>query len=205
LTGSGFLSNIVIPVPGGGNPVTFKIGDRLVYPNCGVGVVEAIQESLLGGSPAPWYQLPLLGNNSRVMVPVGNSDRIGLRPLTRRKDVGSVFRVLENATLPPSGDWKGRYKQNLDKMRSGRLTDIADVLKNLTWVQKQKALSFREKKMYERARYLIVSEIAQINGLPESEVATKVEKALDRAIPNRHPVAVASGNQPGPAPPHSTP
>src|SRR5660398_25356 len=89
------------------------------------------------------------------MVPVGNSDRIGLRPLTRRKDVGSVFRVLENGVLPPTGDWKGRYKQNLDKMRSGRLTDIADVLKNLTWVQKQKALSFREKKMYERARYLL--------------------------------------------------
>jgi CarD family transcriptional regulator len=189
LTGNGFLSNIVIPVPGGGNPVTFKIGDRLVYPNYGVGIVETIQESLLGGSPAPWYQLRLLGNNSRVMVPVGNSDRIGLRLLTRRTDVGSVFRVLENATLPPSDDWKGRYKQNLDRMRSGHLTDIADVLRNLACAQKQKALSSQEKKMYERARYLIVSEIAQINGLPESEVATKVEKALDRAIPNRHPVA----------------
>jgi CarD family transcriptional regulator len=188
----------MIPFSEGGDSVAFKIGDRLVYPNHGVGVVETIQESLLEGSPAPCYQLRLLGNNSRVMVPVGNSDRIGLRPLTRRKDVGSVFRVLENATLPPSGDWKGRYKQNLDKMRSGRLTDIADVLKNLTWVQKQKALSFREKKMYERARYLIVSEIAQINGLPEGEVATEVEKALDRAILKRRPVAglaaVAAGN-----------
>ena len=171
--------------------MSFKIGDRLVYPNYGVGVVETIQESLLGGSPAPWYQLRLLGNNSRVMVPVGNSDRIGLRLLTRRTDVGSVFRVLENATLPPSDDWKGRYKQNLDRMRSGHLTDIADVLRNLACAQKQKALSSQEKKMYERARHLIVSEIAQINGLPESEVATKVEKALDRAIPNRHPVAVA--------------
>ena len=76
--------------------MAFKIGDKLVYPNHGVGVVETIQESLLEGSPAPCYQLRLLGNNSRVMVPVGNSDRIGLRPLTRRKDVGSVFRVLEN-------------------------------------------------------------------------------------------------------------
>ena len=180
--------------------MAFKIGDRLVYPNHGVGVVETIQESPLEGSPAPCYQLRLLGNNSRVMVPVGNSDRIGLRPLTRRKDVGSVFRVLENAMLPPTGDWKGRYKQNLDKMRSGRLTDIADVLKNLTWVQKQKALSFREKKMYERARYLIVSEIAQINGLPEGEVATEVEKALDRAILKRRPLtplAAANGNHRG--------
>lgn len=174
--------------------MAFKVGDRLVYPNHGVGVVETIQKSLLEGSNAPCYQFRLIGNNSRVIVPVGNSDRIGLRPLTRRKDVGSVFHVLENAALPPSDDWKGRYKENLEKMRSGRLTDIAAVLKNLAWVQRQKALSFREKKMYERARYLIVSEIAQINGLHEGEVATAVEEALDRAILKWRPFAITFGN-----------
>ena len=163
----------------------FKVGEKLVYPNHGVGVVETIQESLMEGAPHPCYQLRLLGNNSRVMVPMRNSDRIGLRPLTRRTEVGGVFRVLEDAKAEPSGDWKGRYKQNLDKMRSGRLTDIADVLKNLSWVQKQKALSFREKKMYERARYLIVSEIAQVNGIPENDVEREVEQALDRSISRR--------------------
>ncbi len=165
--------------------MAFKIGDRLVYPNHGVGVVEQIQESLLDGSPSPCYQLRLMANNSRVMVPVRNSDRIGLRPLTRRNEVGSVFRVLENGEIEPSSDWKGRYKQNLDKMRSGRLTEIADVLKNLSWVQKQKALSFREKKMFERARYLIVSEIAQINGMAENEVEAEVDKALTRSMVRR--------------------
>lgn len=162
--------------------MSFKIGEKLVYPNHGVGVVESLQESLMNGAPHPCYQLRLLGNNSRVMVPVGNSERIGLRPLTRPKDLGGVFRVLEDGNFAPAADWKGRYKQNLDKMRSGRLTDIADVLKNLNLVQKQKALSFREKKMFERARYLIVSEIAQINGLPEAEVDREVEKALDRSL-----------------------
>jgi len=73
----------------------------------------------------------------------------------------------------------------------GETADIADVLRNLAFAQRQKALSSQEKKMYEHARNLIVSEIAQINGLPEHEVATKVEEALDRAIPNRHPAAVA--------------
>jgi len=165
--------------------VGFKVGDRLVYPNHGVGVVENIHESLLDGAASPCYQLRLLANNSRVMVPVHNSDRIGLRPLARRHEVGSVFRILENGSPTPSGDWKGRYKQNLDKMRSGRLTDIADVLKNLSWVQKQKALSFREKKICERARYLIVSEIAQVNGLNETEVEHEVEKALRRSMMRR--------------------
>jgi CarD family transcriptional regulator len=128
------------------------------------------------------------------MVPVGNSDRIGLRPLTRLRDVGSVFRALGIPALPQSGDWKGRNKQNLDRMRSGRLTDVADVLKDLTCAEKRKALSFQEKKMREHARYLIVSEIAQINGLSEGEVATEVEKSLDRAILNRRPVDPEAGN-----------
>lgn len=163
----------------------FKVGEKLVYPNHGVGVIENIQQSLVDGSSHPCYHFRLLANNSRVMVPVGNSDRIGLRPLTRRQEVGSVFRVLENSPAAPTTDWKGRYKQNLDKMKSGRLTEIADVLKNLSWVQKQKALSFREKKMYERARFLIVSEIAQINGLPEAEVEGEVEKALGRSLAKR--------------------
>ena len=169
----------------------FKVGEKLVYPNHGVGVVENIQDSALGDFAHPCYQLRLLGNNSRVMVPVSNSDRIGLRPLTRRTELGGVFRVLEDGNVELSGDWKGRYKQNLDKMRSGRLTEIADVLKNLSWVQKQKALSFREKKMYERARYLIVSEIAQINGIPESDVEGEVDKALDRSMARRRPLPVA--------------
>ena len=69
--------------------------------------------------------------------------------------------------------------------KSGRLTDVADVLKNLNWVQKQKALSFREKKMFERARYLVVSEIAHVNGVAESEAEVEVERALDQSVASK--------------------
>ena len=162
--------------------MAFKVGDKLVYPNHGVGVVEQIQETLLDGATHPCYQLRLLGNNSRVTVPVDNSDRVGLRPLLPPREVGDVFRVLEEGIIHPSADWKGRYKQNLDKMKSGRLAEIADVLRNLSWVQKQKSLSFREKKMYDRARYLIISEIAHINGVAETVVEGEVDRALSRAI-----------------------
>ena len=81
------------------------------------------------------------------------------------------------AGIRNAADWKGRFKQNLDRMKSGRLTDIADVLKSLNWVQKQRSLSFRERKMYERARYLIVSEIAEVNGRSESEIDVEVDEA----------------------------
>jgi CarD family transcriptional regulator len=177
--------NLAGPIAQEAELVGFNIGDKLVYPNHGVGVVETIGESLFDGRAHPCYQVRLLANNSRVVVPVGNSERVGLRPLTRRQDVNVVFKVLEDGTFQSNGDWKGRFKQNLDKMRSGRLSDIADVLKNLNWVQKQKTLSFREKKMYERARYLIVSEIAQVSGNPEAEVELDVEKALDRSVARR--------------------
>ena len=165
----------------------FKVGEKIVYPNHGVSVVEKIGEGFASEPAAPrsFYHLRLLSNNSRVMVPIGNTGLIGLRRLTQRKDITGLMKLLGDGRFSATGDWKGRYKQNLDKMRSGRLTDIADVLKNLSWVQKQKALSFREKKMYERARYLIVSEISHVNGLPETEVEREVEKALDRSITRR--------------------
>ena len=139
--------------------------------------------------PRSFYHLRLLSNNSKVMVPIGNTDLIGLRRLTQRKDITGLMKRLADYRFSASGDWKGRYKQNLDKMRSGRLTEIADVLKNLSWVQKQKALSFREKKMYERARYLIVSEIAQVNGISEGDVEREVERAIDRSLARRRPAA----------------
>jgi CarD family transcriptional regulator len=115
---------------------------------------------------------------------------VGLRPLLPPREVGDVFRVLEEGIIHPSADWKGRYKQNLDKMKSGRLAEIADVLKNLSWVQKQKSLSFREKKMYDRARYLIISEIAHINGLPGVSGAGGRQNRLRG--PPRHPPGLLS-------------
>lgn len=166
--------------------MSFKIGEKVVYPNHGVGVVEEIQPLPPDGVAASCYLLRLLGTNSRVTVPMHNSDRVGLRPLTRSQELTVVFRVLEEGTsVLPTSDWKGRYKQNLDKMKSGLLADVADVLKNLSWVQKQKSLSFREKKMYERARYLIVSEIALVDGRPAADVEGEVDRALDRSASQR--------------------
>jgi CarD family transcriptional regulator len=162
--------------------VSFKIGEKLVYPNHGVGVVESIRQAGSEEATPSCYEVRLLGSNSRLTVPVDNSERVGLRPLVPQRDLVSVFQVLEDGTFVPATDWKGRFKQNLDKMKSGRLTDVADVLKSLNWVQKQKALSFREKKMYERARYLVVSEIAHVNGVAESEAEREVERALDQSV-----------------------
>jgi len=162
----------------------------VVYPNHGVSVVEGIGEGFGGDFTSgigPFYHLRLLSNNSRVMVPVPNSDKVGLRKLSRRKDVKELLSILSDANIPKHSDWKGRYKTNLDKMKSGRLEDVADVLKNLTYVRQKKSLSFREKKMYERARYLIVSEIAVVSGRTHADVEKQIDRALHRAVNGSRP------------------
>ena len=167
----------------------FRVGEKVVYPNHGVSVVEKIGEGFVTNSPPvsprSFYHLRLLANNSKVMVPIGNTDLIGLRRLTQRKDVSGLMKTLSDGRFSATGDWKGRYKQNLDKMKSGELNAIADVLKTLNYISSRKTLSFREKKMYERAKYLIVSEIAVINDLDEKEVERQVDKALARSASSR--------------------
>ena len=163
--------------------MSFRVGEKVVYPNHGVSVVEKIGEGFASVPVAPrsFYHLRLLSNNSKVMVPIGNTDLIGLRRLTHRKDITGLMKTLGDGRFSAMGDWKGRYKQNLDKMKSGKLNDIAEVLKTLNYISARKTLSFREKKMYERAKYLIVSEIAVINGLDEQEVERQVDRALARS------------------------
>ena len=99
----------------------FKVGEKIVYPNHGVSVVEKIGEGFQTEPVAPrsFYHLRLLSNNSRVMVPVGNTSLIGLRRLTQRKDITGLMKTLGDGRFSATGDWKGRYKQNLDKMKSG--------------------------------------------------------------------------------------
>ena len=160
----------------------FKIGEKLVYPNHGVTVVEQIGSSPIMGADDTYYHLRLLGNNSRLMVPTQNTDRVGLRRLYQQKEIKSLFSLLEARVAKSHTDWKGRYRENLEKMKTGRLEDVAEVLKNLNEVSKKKSLSFREKKMYDRAKYLLVSEVAIVKGIPEAEAEKLIAKSLEKSL-----------------------
>ena len=162
--------------------VGFKVGDKVVYPNHGVTVVEQIGNAPVFGTDDTYYHLRLLANNSRLMVPTGNSDRVGLRRLYQQKEIKGLLSLLEERVAKSHTDWKGRYRENLEKMKTGRLEDVAEVLKNLNEVSKKKSLSFREKKMYDRAKYLIVSEVAIVKNIPEQEAEKVIEKALDKSL-----------------------
>jgi len=172
--------------------VTFKVGQKVVYPNHGVTVVEKIGPGAIDGIEQTYFHLRLLSNNSKVMVPKTNLDLVGLRPLCHQREVRALFDILEDGNIDTYKDWKGRYKQNLDKMKTGRLTDVAEVLKNLRLVSQRKSLSFREKKMYERAKYFIVSEVAHVREITEREAEDQVEQALTSSLAKRQRAKVAS-------------
>jgi CarD family transcriptional regulator len=176
--------------------VAFEVGQKVVYPNHGVSIIEEISSARFDDCEQTFYHLRLLSNNSKVMVPEENLDLVGLRPLGERQDIDVLFDILEDGNIDTYKDWKGRYKQNLDKMKTGRLVEVAEVLKNLCLVSQKKSLSFREKKMYERAKYFIVSEVAHVNDVEEPKAEDVVEAALRKSLAKMSKLAIAKPVKP---------
>ncbi len=156
----------------------FKIGDKVVYPNHGVGVIEQIMTASNSGMDNTFYRLRILSNDSTVLVPTTNTTQVGLRQVLSRKDVDKVFKVLRSSKIEITNDWKGRFQENSDKMRTGDIFEVIRVLKNLSYLSKSKNLSYRERKMLDKSKYLIVSEIAEVSNMPENEIEAKVDKAV---------------------------
>lgn len=160
----------------------FKIGDKVVYPNHGIGVIEQIDKRSLGDRLEEFLTLRILANDSTVMVPRGNTTNVGLRRVITRKEVDEVFDVLKDTKIQVFDDWKGRFQENSDKMRTGSITEVARVFKSLTHLAVQKNLSYRERRMLDKAKYLIVSEIAEVERISPDQVEAKIDRAVARGI-----------------------
>ncbi|MGD8377481.1 MAG: CarD family transcriptional regulator [Acidobacteriota bacterium] len=160
----------------------FKIGDKVVYPNHGVGVIQEIESKTFGEAEGTFYSLRILANDSTVLVPTGNTEQVGLRPIITKRQIPKVYRVLQNGEIAITGDWKGRYQENCEKMRTGSIVDVATVFKNLTFLSQSKNLSYRERKMLDKAKYLIVSEIAEVQSLAETDVEAQVDEAVSKSL-----------------------
>ena len=159
----------------------FSIGEKVVYPNHGIGTVENISTRAFGAQSERFYLLRLIYNSMTVMVPFSHVEEIGLRKVTRNGEVARVLTFLADGVCQRSGDWKDRFKENSDKMRNGSLLEIAEVLKTLLILQTEKPLSFREKKMLDRARHMLITELVISRGLCEVDVVDLIQKALAKA------------------------
>lgn len=149
---------------------SFKIGDTIVYPNQGLGVVEDIQKEKYYGEEFVIYHVRILTNNTLVLVPFANAEEIGIRKPIPKKAVEKIYKFMGNGEVNITMNWKGRYKEHVNLMKSGSILDLALVLKSLFYLNLIKPLSFREKKMMEKAKELLVTEISEVNACSNVDV-----------------------------------
>jgi CarD family transcriptional regulator len=123
-----------------------------------------------------------MANETTVFVPVDNVDGVGLRRAISDAEVERLFNLLGDGKIESHQNWKGRFKDNSDRMRTGSIYDVVEVLKGLTFLSKSKSLSFREKRMLDRAKFLVVSEITEVLGEKTPQVEEKVDRALERCF-----------------------
>src|SRR5947209_139265 len=161
--------------------MTFAVGEKVVYPNQGVGTIENISTRYFEQKPEKFYLLRLFCSSMTVMVPFSNAESIGLRRLSKNTDVTKVLAYLAGPAIENLCDWKIRFKINSEKMLTGSLLQIAEVFKQLVRLQAEKPLSFREKKMLDRTRTMLISEVSLARNIPQPEAILMLEKALAKS------------------------
>ena len=153
----------------------FKIGDLVVYPAQGVGVIEAIEEKEVTKEKQLFYIIKILSNSMKIMIPISCADAVGLRDLILKEEIPKVYDILrEKDVTVDKQTWNKRYKEYLDKIKTGSIFEIAGVLRDLFILKSDKDLSFGERKMMDTAKNLLVKEISVASKSEE----TKIEQDL---------------------------
>lgn len=154
----------------------FKVGDMAVYPAQGVGVIEAIESKDIGGQMHDFYVLRIVDGDMTIMVPTANVENVGLRSPILKEKVSGIYDILqEENCLGKVASWSRRQREYTEKIKTGDLLEVAEVLRELYHLKDQKELSYGEKKFLDQARRLLIKEIAVVEGNLEEKVAERVE------------------------------
>jgi CarD family transcriptional regulator len=156
----------------------FKVGDKVVYPMHGAGVIEAIEEKEVLGSRQRYYIMRLPIGDLKVMIPTDNVSEIGIREIIDDHMVQEVFDVLRGDKTKMSQNWNKRYRANLEKIRSGDVLEVAEVVRNLSIRDREKGLSSGERKMLDNARQILVSELVLAKSSDQDTISEEIEAAL---------------------------
>jgi CarD family transcriptional regulator len=158
----------------------FKIGDVVVYPGCGIGRILSIEEKVIEGKTFKTYIFKLLDSETEFFIPLDSIHRIGLRPIISREEVERVYQILaQDEVHLPNGNWNKRYKEYTEKLKSGDIFVLATLLRELSEIAKTKPLSFGEKKIFERAKELLVKELSFCEDCTSEEIEIKVKELLN--------------------------
>ena len=159
----------------------FNVGDEIVYPMHGAGVIDSIEEKSLMGEKHSYYILKMPGE-VKVMVPVSKADEVGVRNIIDKKAADMVFGILSQDETFMEKNWNKRYRDNMDKMKSGDIYEVADLVRNLSFKQKEKGLSTAEKKMLNNAKQILVSELVLVNKVEKDEIEDLVEAKINTSF-----------------------
>lgn len=156
----------------------FNVGDKIVYPMHGAGVIDSIEEKDILGEKQSYYILKMPGE-VKVMVPTAKAEEVGVRNIIDKSSAEKVISVLEQDETEMDKNWNKRYRDNMDKMKSGDIYEIADVVRNLSFKQKEKGLSTGEKKMLNNAKQILVSELVLVENTTNAEMEKLVDNKID--------------------------
>jgi CarD family transcriptional regulator len=169
---------------------SFTVGDKAVYPAHGVAEVVGVESREIGGKKTTFYILRILDTGMKIMIPTHNVAAVGLREIISASDVKEVYSILKSKEIAVDGQtWNRRYREYMDKIKTGSVFEIAEVLRDLSLLRHGKDLSFGERKMLDTARSLLVKELAIAKGTKEAKIEQELEKIFRTAAPR---VQVAS-------------
>ena len=154
----------------------FKVGDLAVYPAHGVGLIEAIEEKVINGEQHDFYILKVIENGMVIMIPTWNVDQVGLRNVVDPDDIPKIYDVIqkEQASVADKQTWNRRYKEYMDKIKTGSIYDVAEVFRDLYHLKLTKDLSFGERKLFDTARVLLVTELSTAKNVDEAEIKSEI-------------------------------
>jgi CarD family transcriptional regulator len=156
----------------------FRVGDKVVYPHHGAAIIQGLEEKELYGEKKQYFVLRLAYGDLTLMVPADNTEEVGIRDVIARKELDKVFKVMKAKECRMPSNWSRRFKTHVEKLRSGDIFQVAEVVRNLARREKEKGLSAGEKRMLSRARQILVSEVTFAADVNEEEA----EKMLDKVL-----------------------
>ncbi|HQA58088.1 MAG TPA: CarD family transcriptional regulator [Acetivibrio sp.] len=156
----------------------YNIGDKIVYPMHGAGVIESIEEKEILGNKQSYYVVKIPIGEMKVLIPTKNVEDIGIREVISEEDADKVFSVLKNKSVSMSSNWNKRYRENMVKIKSGNIYDVAEVVRCLMLRDKEKGLSTGERKMLNNAKQILISELVLVKNMNPREIENIINKYL---------------------------
>lgn len=157
----------------------FSIGDKIVYPMHGAGIIEEIEEKVILGENRKYYILKVPCGDMKIMIPVDSAQEIGVRPIVSAAELSAMIELLESGLTEMSNNWNRRYRENQEKLKTGDILQVAEVVKNLMRTDREKKLSTGEKKMLSNAKQILISEMILVYNLDQEEANAIINKSIE--------------------------